>query len=98
MKNKSWIRFLGIVIILSLVKLSSDFYWFNKSEMVIIHQFDEKIVIQKNKEKAVFWVNNKSDTFNIKRFVIEPYITSRRLKNYKLKVVFTPIDGIENEK
>ena len=93
-KNKSFVRFLGIAIILFLVKISSDFYCFNKSELLIIHQFKEKIVIQKDKGKAVFWVSNQNDISNVKRFVIDAYITERRIKDYKIKVVFFPIDEI----
>lgn len=85
-QSKTMLRFLGIALLFFMVRIIVDFYQFKKTETLVVENFNQKTIIQKEGNRAIFWVDKKSNNEMIKRFIIEPYITSRRIERYEIKV------------
>ena len=85
-QSKTMLRFLGIALLFFMVRIIVDFYQFKKTETLVVENFNQKTIIQKEGNRAIFWVDKKSNNEMIKRSIIEPYITSRRIERYEIKV------------
>ena len=63
-------------------------YRANQMNEVLVHRyFKEKIISVKNKDKVIFLVPEKSKMDKIQTYIIEPYLTSRRTKNYEARMI-----------
>ena len=82
-KNLS--QFSMMVLIFGIVRLSFTIYENRQSEVLIHHYRKNKIVSVKNRTNACFWVENKEDEDKIKKYIIGPYQSSRRLKYVEIK-------------
>lgn len=67
------------------VRMSFNMYNFKKEEMLVHSFYKEKFVSIKNKGQVVFWLKGSKNQEKIKDFVIRPYLTSRRVQDYKLE-------------
>ena len=85
-QSKTMLRLLGIALLFFMVRIIVDFYQFKKTETLVVENFNQKTIIQKEGNRAIFWVDKKSNNEMLKRFIIEPYITSRRIERYEIKV------------
>lgn len=85
-QSKTMLHFLGIALLFFIVRIIVDFYQFKKTETLVVENFNQKAIIQKEGNRAIFWVDKKSNNEMLKRFIIEPYITSRRIERYEIKV------------
>ena len=85
-QSKTMLRFLGIALLFFMVRIIVDFYQFKKTETLVVENFNQKTIIQKEGNRAIFGVDKKSNNEMLKRFIIEPYITSRRIERYEIKV------------
>ena len=85
-QSKTMLRFLGIALLFFMVRIIVDFYQFKKTETLVVENFNQKTIIQKEGNRVIFWVDKKSNKEMLKRFIIEPYITSRRIERYEIKV------------
>ena len=85
-QSKTMLHFLGIALLFFMVRIIVDFYQFKKTETLVVENFNQKTIIQKEGNRAIFWVDTKSNNEMLKRFIIEPYITSRRIERYEIKV------------
>lgn len=56
----------------------------NKNEVIVVQNFKNKVIIDKNREKIKVYVAPKSDTIPIKKFIIDPYLISRRAIQYQM--------------
>lgn len=84
-ENKSLVSFLGVVILFFSVRIFINFYQFQRSEVLVIENFNQKIILQKEKDKAIFWIDENANLQNVKHFIVEPYVISRRVENYEIK-------------
>ena len=85
-QSKTMLHFLGIALLFFMVRIIVDFYQFKKTETLVVENFNQKTIIQKEGNRAIFGVDKKSNNEMLKRFIIEPYITSRRIERYEIKV------------
>ena len=85
-QSKTMLRFLGIALLFFMIRIIVDFYQFKKTETLVVENFNQKTIIQKEGNRAIFGVDKKSNNEMLKRFIIEPYITSRRIERYEIKV------------
>ena len=61
----------------------NNFYQ-TKDEIVQTHYFKNPIYIDKKGKKATFYLTKSSDSGKIKKSIIEPYLTSRRIQNFEI--------------
>ncbi len=67
-----------------------------KIDEVLVHQyFKENILSVKNEERVLFLVPEKSNPEKIEKYIIEPYLTSRRTKNFELKILPENVESVK---
>lgn len=71
-----------------------------KINEVLVHQyFKEKVISVKEKDKVIFLMYENPHPEKIEKYVIEPYLTSRRTKSFELKILPDNIKSVKvNEK
>lgn len=68
-----------------ILRMGSDIYEIRKSE-ILIHDFSKnKALSIKESDKACFWIEENADTLKIKKFIINPYCASRRIKKAEIR-------------
>ncbi len=67
-----------------------------KTDEVLSHRFfKEKIVSVKNKGKVQFLIPEKTQIEKLQIYLIEPYLTSRRTKDFEIKRISKDVESIE---
>ena len=73
-------------------------YRAEKSDEVLVHQFfKEKIISVKVGDKVTFYSSENSNQEKIQQYIINPYLTSRRTKNYSVILIPKDVSFIELE-
>lgn len=85
LKNIS--RFSCSVLIFLMIKTGSDIQGEMNSEVLVHHFKKEKIISVKDGNSAQFFIPGNDDSEKIKQFIINPYLASRRIKNFQVKTV-----------
>ncbi len=71
-------------------------YRATKIEEVLVHEFfKENIVSAKEGGKVTFYISQNADQEKLKQYIIEPYLTSRRTKEFVVKVLPENISTID---
>ena len=82
---KSILRFLSAFGVLLVLHFGLNQYYSTKDEVMIHHHFKEKYISVKEKNHVTFWLPEKADLEKIEKYVIDPYLTSRRTRKYTLQ-------------
>ena len=88
---RNLLRFGFCLLTFFVVRISSNLYQYNKQEMLVHGFYKEKIISIKDKEHAIFWMKENKNEDKISDFVINPYLTSRRIKDFKINYI--PVDS-----
>lgn len=88
---KNLLRFGFCLLAFFVVRISFNIYQYNKEEMLVHNFYKEKIVSIKDKDQVVFWIKENKNEDKIQDFVINPYLTSRRIKDFKINYI--PLDS-----
>lgn len=97
-KNAS--RVVYFILVFGSVRIVLN-YKASKLDEVLVHSFfKEKITSVKKGTSVVFYSSENLDQEKIKQYIIEPYLTSRRTKNYSVELLQKNVTAIEvgNEK
>lgn len=84
---RNLLRFGFCLLTFFVVRISSNLYQYNKQEMLVHGFYKEKIISIKDKEHAIFWMKENKNEDKISDFVINPYLTSRRIKDFKINYI-----------
>ncbi len=84
---KNLLRFGFCLLAFFVVRISFNIYQYNKEEMLVHNFYKEKIVSIKDKDQVVFLIKENKNEDKIQDFVINPYLTSRRIKDFKIKYI-----------
>lgn len=94
-KNVSKVTYFILIFIALRLMLN---YRAEKLDEVLVHQFfKEKIISVKAGSNVTFYSSENSNQEKIQQYIIEPYLTSRRTKNFSVVVVPKNISSIELE-
>lgn len=88
---RNLLRFGFCLLTFFVVRISSNLYQYNKQEMLVHGFYKEKIISIKDKDQVVFWMKENKNEDKISDFVINPYLTSRRIKDFKINYI--PVDS-----
>lgn len=88
---RNLLRFGFCLLAFFVVRISFNLYQYNKEEMLVHGFYKEKIVSIKDKDHAIFWMKENKNEDKISDFVINPYLTSRRIKDFKINYI--PVDS-----
>jgi competence protein ComEC len=75
--------YLGLVF--GLVSLILDFYHWHKTEILTHEYYQSKIISIKEKGKVLFLMNQKINKEKVVKFIVEPYMISRRIEHFEMK-------------
>lgn len=84
---KNLLRFGFCLLAFFVVRISFNLYQYNKEEMLVHGFYKEKIVSIKDKDHVIFWMKENKNEDKISDFVINPYLTSRRIKDFKINYI-----------
>lgn len=74
-----------VVIIFFIVRISFNLFENQKDEFLIHHYKKEHIVSVKKGNKVIFWMNSSEDKNKIQQYIINPYVSSRKIKSLEIK-------------
>lgn len=75
---------LAITVFL-IIRISFNLIENQKDEFLVHHYKKENIISMKKGNKAIFWMNSSDDKNKIQQYIINPYVSSRRIKNLEIK-------------
>ncbi|WP_312421915.1 ComEC/Rec2 family competence protein [Epilithonimonas sp.] len=84
---KNLLRFGFCLLAFFVVRISFNLYQYNKEEILVHSFYKEKIISIKDKDQVVFWMKENKNEDKISDFVINPYVTSRRIKDFKINYI-----------
>lgn len=84
---KNLLRFGFCVLIFFVVRISFNLYQYKKEEVLVHSFYKEKIISVKDKNHATFWMKKNKNEDKIQDFIINPYLTSRRIKDFRIKFI-----------
>lgn len=92
-KNVSRITYFILIFISLRLMLN---YKASKLDEVLVHQFfKEKVISVKDKSGVHFYCSENANLEKIKQYIVEPYLTSRRIKNFSVTVVSKNVSRFE---
>lgn len=69
------------------VRISFNFYQYNNEEMLVHSFYKEMIISIKDKDRVIFWMRENKNEDKIRDFVINTYVTSRRIKDFEINYI-----------
>ncbi|WP_312819852.1 ComEC/Rec2 family competence protein [Kaistella carnis] len=95
MSIKSFSKVLYFLLVFIALRIMLN-YRATKIEEVLVHEFfKENIVSAKEAGKVTFYISQNADQEKLKQYIIEPYLTSRRTKEFVVKVLPENISTID---
>lgn len=62
-----------------------DFYFLEKNEVLTLENRKKNILIVKENSNISFYIPQEMDKEQLKKYIIQPYLSSRRMSEYKLE-------------
>ncbi len=87
-------RFLMAVLVFFILRFSFNIYENQKTE-ILVHEFsNNKILSVKKGDKACFWITENADRNKTVQFIINPYRSSRRLRNVEIRYLPASVQAV----
>lgn len=77
-RRKHVVNFATVVLLFIGVRLVFNFYHFKKEEGLVHHHFKQRYFSVKTGDRVYFWVDEETDREKLQKYIIDPYLTSRR--------------------
>lgn len=84
---KNILRFTFIVMIFIVVRFSLNFYAQHQNEVMIHYYYKEKYFSVKEKSNTTFWIKKNTNIEKVQKYIIDPYLSSRRIKQCQIKMI-----------
>lgn len=86
---ESMLKFLTVILIFFGVRVGLNLYSHKKDEVFVASFFKEKLLISKKRDYATFYLKENTDREKVKKFIIDSYLNSRRISDFKVKIIPT---------
>lgn len=86
-KAKNVLRVIYFLLIFFALRLLLNYKAAEIDEVLEHYYFKEKIISVKNDKKVVFILKEKANTDKLQQYIIEPYLTARRVQNFEIKIL-----------
>ena len=93
--GKNMLRVAYFLLIFMVLRVVLNFKAKEIDEVLIHQYFKEKVISVKNQDKVQFIMHENLNRDKIEQYVIEPYLTSRRTKNFEVIEIAKSIDQIK---
>lgn len=91
---KSAVRFSYGMLIFFALRISLNFYHYQRDEVLATNYFRDNVVVSKHHGEAVFYIKEKSKPDKIEKYIVEPYLNSRRINDFKIEAVDDSISDV----
>lgn len=91
---KSAVRFSYGMLIFFALRISLNFYHYQRDEVLATNYFRDNVLVSKHLGEAVFYIREKSKPDKIEKYIVEPYLNSRRIKDFKIETVDDSISDV----
>ena len=90
----------GLLFSFSLLILMScsvllNVYYQQKEEVLLVQDYNQTVLIQKNKNKVLFWTYPEENKEKLTRQIFIPYLNSRRVQEYEVHFISQDTDEVE---
>ena len=92
---KNNLKVIYFLLILLVLRILLNYKASEMNEILVHQYFKEKIISVKQKDKIQFILKENSNKEKIEKYVIEPYLTSRRAKSFDIKSIPDEIKEVE---
>lgn len=92
---KSAVRFSYGMLIFFALRISLNFYHYQRDEVLATNYFRDNVVVSKHHGEAVFYIKEKSKPDKIEKYIVEPYLNSRRIKDFKIETVKPNVSAVK---
>ncbi len=79
--------FATVLLIFMMVRVSLNIYERKNDEVMVHETFSEKYFSVKKNGKVIFWIPENEDREKAMKYIINPYLTSRRVKKAEIKTL-----------
>lgn len=95
--SKNFLRFSYSLVVFFMVRVGVTIYYIEKKEILVHHYFKENMlsIKEKGEDFATFWIKEDADKAKINKFIIDPYLTSRRISSYEVEILPKNINFIK---
>lgn len=73
------------VAVFFIVRVSFNIIENQEDEFLVHHYKKENIISMKKGNRVIFWMKSSDDKDKIQQYIINPYVSSRRIKNLEIK-------------
>ncbi len=73
------------VAVFFIVRVSFNIVENQEDEFLVHHYKEENIISMKKGNRVIFWMKSSEDKHKIQQYIINPYVSSRRIKNLEIK-------------
>ncbi len=84
---KNLAQFTLALLLFFIVRLSFSIYENEKVEILVYQYRKGKVLSVKKGNSVCFWIENLDDQKQIKQYLVNPYISSRRIKKNRIKIL-----------
>lgn len=70
-------------------------YYQQKEEVLLVQNYNQTVLIQKNKNKVLFWTYPEENKEKLTRQIFIPYLNSRRVQEYEVHFISQDTDEVE---
>lgn len=92
---KSAVRFSYGMLIFFALRISLNFYHYQRDEVLATNYFRDNVVVSKHHGEAVFYIKEKSKPDKIEKYIVESYLNSRRIKDFKIETVKPNVSAVK---
>ncbi|QOR74759.1 ComEC/Rec2 family competence protein [Cruoricaptor ignavus] len=83
-KIRPVLNFAAILLLFIALRLSLNYYYFKKSEVLLVENFQQKHLIIKDKNLAEFYLSPKADKAKAAKYLVEPYLSKNRISEFRI--------------
>ena len=71
-----------------------DFYFLEKNEVLTLENRKKNILIVKENSNISFYIPQEMDKEQLKKYIIQPYLSSRRMKDYEVGLLPSEVSNV----
>lgn len=92
---KNALRVVYFILVFVALRFTLNFRAEAIDEVLVHHYFKQNIISIKNRDKVQFLMHENSSPEKIQQYIIEPYLTSRRVKDYEMVQISKSVEHID---
>ncbi|MBD3904600.1 ComEC/Rec2 family competence protein [Chryseobacterium sp. C-2] len=84
-----------MITLFFVIRISFNLFENQKDEFLVHHYKKEIVISMKRGNEVVFWINSSNDKNKIQQYIVNPYVSSRRIKKLEIKKFPTSVKMVK---